>query len=157
MYRSDTNSPYSFQNSCVIETGLSDFHKMTVSVMKTTFQKLKPKIVQYRDYTKFSNDEFRKKLVENLSLQNIPTDRNGLEKFLQICINTLDQFAPRKKKYVRGNNMPFFNKALSSAHKKRTQLRNRFLKKRSYENKKLYTEQRNFCVSLLRKRNTMLI
>ena len=112
---------------------------------------MKPKIVQYRDYTKFSNDEFRKKLVENLSLQNIPTDGNGLEKFLQICINTLDQFAPRKKKYVRGNNMPFFNKALSSAHKKRTQLRNRFLKKRSYKNKKLYTEQRNFCVSLLRK------
>ena len=41
-----------------------------------------------------------KKLVENLSLQNIPTDGNDLEKFLQICINTLDQFAPRKKKYV---------------------------------------------------------
>ena len=25
-----TNSPYSFQNSCVIETGLSDFQMMTV-------------------------------------------------------------------------------------------------------------------------------
>ena len=36
------NSPYSFQNSCVIETGPSDFHKMIVSVMKITFQKLKP-------------------------------------------------------------------------------------------------------------------
>ena len=32
-----TNSPYSFQNSCIIETSLSDFHKMIVSVMKTTF------------------------------------------------------------------------------------------------------------------------
>ena len=28
--------------------------------------------------------------------------------------------APIKKKYVRGNNMPFFNKELSGAHKKRT-------------------------------------
>ena len=37
--------------------------------------------------------------------------------------------------------MPFFNKELSSAHKKRMQLRNRYL----------YTKQRNFCVSLLRK------
>ena len=37
-----TNNPYSFQNSWLIETGLSDFHKMVVSVMKTTFQKLKP-------------------------------------------------------------------------------------------------------------------
>ena len=52
-----TNSPYSFQNSCVIETGLSDFHKMTVSVMKTTFQKLKPKIVNYRDYSGFFSEK----------------------------------------------------------------------------------------------------
>ena len=56
----------------------------------------------------------------------------------------------QEKKYVRGNNMPFLNKELSCAHKKRTQLRNRFLKKRSYQDKKL-TKQRNFCVSLLRK------
>ena len=48
--------------------------------------------------------------------------------------------------------MPFFNKELPSAHKKRTQLRNRYLKKiRSSQNKNLYTKQRNFCVSLLRK------
>ena len=47
--------------------------------------------------------------------------------------------------------MPFFSKELSTAHKKRTQLRNRCLKKRSYQNKRLYTKQRNFCVSLLRK------
>ena len=54
-------------------------------------------------------------------------------------------------KYIRGNNMPFLNKELSKAHKKRTYLRNRFLKKRSDQNKKLYTKQRNYCVSLLRK------
>ena len=50
-----TNNPHSFQNSWVIETGLSDFHKMKVSVMKTAFQKPKPRIVQYRDYNQFSN------------------------------------------------------------------------------------------------------
>ena len=44
-----TNSPYSFQNSCLIGTVLSDFLKMVVSVMTTTFQKFKPRIVQYRD------------------------------------------------------------------------------------------------------------
>ena len=47
--------------------------------------------------------------------------------------------------------MPFFNKELSSAHKKRTQLRNQYLRKRPYQNKRLYTKERNFCVSLLRK------
>ena len=39
-----TNSPLSFQSSSVIETGLSDFHKMIVTVMKITFQKLYLKI-----------------------------------------------------------------------------------------------------------------
>ena len=57
-----TNSPYSFLNFCVIETGLPDFHKMIVSVMKTTSQKLKPRTVQYQDYTQFSNNNFRKNL-----------------------------------------------------------------------------------------------
>ena len=31
-----TNCPGSFQNSCAIETALSDFHKLVVTVMKTT-------------------------------------------------------------------------------------------------------------------------
>ena len=49
-----TSNPCNFQTSCVIETGLSDLHKMTVIVMKNTFQKLKPKIMLYRDYIKLS-------------------------------------------------------------------------------------------------------
>ena len=36
-----TKPPESFQNSSAVETGLSDFHKMTVTVMKTTFEKHK--------------------------------------------------------------------------------------------------------------------
>ena len=60
-----TNNPNSFQNSGVIETGLSDFHKMTVTVMKTSFEKLKPNI------------------ISRLSTENIRVDYNGMEKFLQ--------------------------------------------------------------------------
>ena len=66
--------------------------------MKTTFLNLKPRIVQYRGYTQFSNDNFRKKLLEKLSLENINTNSNGLAKFLQICMNTLHQMALRRKK-----------------------------------------------------------
>ena len=51
---------------------------MTVSVMKTTFQKLKPRIVQYRDYAQFYNDNFRKKLLENLTLDNVNTNSKEL-------------------------------------------------------------------------------
>ena len=77
-----------------------------------------------------------KKLLENLCLENINTNSNGLTKLLQICMNTLDEITQRKKKYICGN-MPFFNK-LSSAHKKRTQLRNPHLRERSCQNKRLH-------------------
>ena len=37
-----TNWPKCFQNSNVFEIGLSDFHKLTLTVLKTYFQKQKP-------------------------------------------------------------------------------------------------------------------
>ena len=43
-----TNHPRCFQNSCPIETGLSNFHKLVVTVMKTTYKKSQPKIIIYR-------------------------------------------------------------------------------------------------------------
>ena len=46
----------SFQHSSVIETGLSDFHKMTVTVMKTFFEKLQPKLLNYKEYKYFETD-----------------------------------------------------------------------------------------------------
>ena len=61
-----TNCPGSFQNLCVIETGLSDFRKMIVTVMKTSYRKIEPKVINYRDYKSFSNEGFRESLLENL-------------------------------------------------------------------------------------------
>ena len=94
-----TNNPNSFQNSGVIKTGLSDFHKMTLTLMKTTFEKIKPDIIHYRDYRKFSNYKFRENLISRLLTENIRVDCNGMEKFLEMCIKTLDELAPHKKKY----------------------------------------------------------
>ena len=109
-----TNNP-SFQNSGVIETGLFDFHKMTVTVMKTTSEKLKPNIIHYRDYRKFSNDKFRENLISRLSTENIRADCNCMEK---VFAKALDELAPQKKKYSRGNNMPFINKTIKKPFEK---------------------------------------
>ena len=54
-----TNYPGLFQNSCVVEIALSDFHKMVVTVMKTSYRKSQPKIMHYHNYKNFSNDIFR--------------------------------------------------------------------------------------------------
>ena len=47
--------------------------------------------------------------------------------------------------------MPFINKTLYKEIMTRSRLRNKFLKGRSEENKKKYSKQCNYCVSLLRK------
>ena len=44
-----TSKPLSFKNTYVIETGLSDLHKMIVAVMKIQFPKMKPQVVNYRN------------------------------------------------------------------------------------------------------------
>ena len=72
-----TNHPLSFQNSCVLETGLSDFHKMTVTIMKASFQRLQPRIINYRDYRRFQNDVFREELLSELLNVNIGENEEG--------------------------------------------------------------------------------
>ena len=42
----------------IIETGLSDFHKMTLTLMKVFYKKQEPNIVTYRYYKHFSNEAF---------------------------------------------------------------------------------------------------
>ena len=54
--------PKSFQTTCVIETGLSDFHRMTVSVLKI----LPPRIISYRDFSNYHNANFTNSLTEIL-------------------------------------------------------------------------------------------
>ena len=109
-----TNNPLSFQSSGVIETGLSDLHKMIGAVMKTTYQKLHPKTTHYRDYNTFSNNNFSEHLLSALVMENLDTN-NCLEKFFVVCVKTLNRLAPYKKRYLRGNNMPFMDKSLSRA------------------------------------------
>ena len=45
-----TNRPKSLQNSMVIETGLSDFHNMCITVMKMCYSKQKPSIIHYHKF-----------------------------------------------------------------------------------------------------------
>ena len=53
-----TNNLRSFRNSSVIEAGLSDFHRTVVTAMKTSFQRLKSRVVNYRDYRSLKNKVF---------------------------------------------------------------------------------------------------
>ena len=62
-----TNKKYFFKNTCTIETGASDFHRMIYTQLKLTYQKLPPKTVEFRDYRHFKQDEFEQDLMQALS------------------------------------------------------------------------------------------
>ena len=53
-----TNKTRNFQNLCVTETSLSDFHKIMVTALRMQFRKLKSRVLLYRDYKHFSNESF---------------------------------------------------------------------------------------------------
>ena len=65
-----TNHPKCFQNSGVYETGISDFHKSTFKYSK----KAKPRIIKYRDYKHFDNNDFRDEMIRELLSINIQSD-----------------------------------------------------------------------------------
>ena len=54
-----TNCPKSSMNTQTVETGLSDFQKLTLTVLKIHYAKPSTKIAAYRDYKNFSDENFR--------------------------------------------------------------------------------------------------
>ena len=85
-----------------------------------------------------------------LLIYSFESSDEGLQKFHKTTMDTLNSFAPIKKN-ARGNQMPFMTKNLSKEIMTRSRLRNKYLKHKTEENRLLYTQQRNKCVSLLRK------
>ena len=68
-----------------------------------------------------------------------------------MCQKTIIHYTPVKQKYVRGNHLLYMDITLSTAIIHRNRFCNKFLKNKTDENKRKYTKQRNYCVSLLRK------
>ena len=143
-----TNKPRSFQNSIVLETGLSDFHLLTTTVLKTTYRKKPPKVIIYRDYKKYSPYSFQRDLES--SLKNKDLSKLSNDDFHSLLMRLVDNHAPQKRKYLRGNDQPFMTKQLRKEHMKRTMLLNNFRKNKSENNWIAFKKQRNYCVKLLR-------
>ena len=62
---------------------------MIVTVMKTSYQKIEPRILNYQDYKSFSNEGFRESLLENLKgklSENLWQKLKQFYKYLQNCV-----------------------------------------------------------------------
>ena len=71
---------------------MPDFHKMTVTVLRYFFKKSEPKVILYRDYKNFTNDNypsFIKELSGNLNI----TNNTVLDSFFDICREALNKKA----------------------------------------------------------------
>ena len=141
-----TNCPMSFQNTKVLANGLSDFHKMPITVLKLKFQKAKPKEVTYRDYKKFNGIQFKHDL--KLALQN---GYNTYESFDKIVLETLDKHAPLKKKIIRANHAPYMTKQLRKAIMHRSQLQTKYFKTKKDSDNVMFKKQINYVSRLYKK------
>ncbi len=62
-----TNQKHNFLKSQSFETGFSDFHHMIYTILKTTYAKIPPKVVRYRNYKKFSEPKFFGDVIADLA------------------------------------------------------------------------------------------
>ena len=148
-----TNRPRSFKNNVTVETGLSDHHRMVLTVLRSHHVRLQPTTIHYRDYNQFSTDAFIADLQFEYESQPISyTDPNlAYNEFCNTFKAILDKHAPLKSKVIRGNQAPFMSKELSKGIMTRSRLKNKFNKHKTKENWKAYKIQRNKCVHLRKK------
>ena len=141
-----TNRGRNFQQTTAVETGLSDFHKMVVTVLKASLDKQKPNVVNYRDYRNFREEVFRQDLQKQIA--DLDVQRLTYTSFQGAFGHVLDKHAPMKKRYIRANDSPFMNRTL---HKAFMRLKNKYNKNRTAENWDAFRRQRNLCVKISRK------
>ena len=142
-----TNSPRSFFQTETLFIGLTNFHKLVISVFETTFLKSKPKEIIYRDFKKFIEESFN----EELSLKLTNECVKNYSSFENIFLDTLNHHAPVKKKLLRANHAPYITKTLRKAIMRRSNLQTKYFKTRTPESLKKYRKQKNYCRRLYKK------
>ena len=123
------NCPKNFQELSTLEIGLSDFHKMVLTVFKSEAPNLTFKVVSYKRHKHFDNDKF--KLVSGKLFTQDPLTVDYEIK--DTIIDSLNKHAPSKRKYLRANHSNLITKELNQAIMQRSKLCNLYLKIRSDE------------------------
>ena len=91
-----SNKPKNLFKTNTVFTGLSDFHKLVLSVFKTTFPKSKPKEITYRNFKNFNEENFNQELKISLEEKCV----KDYASFENVFLDTLNKHAPLKKKVL---------------------------------------------------------
>ena len=140
-----TNSNRSFQYTLAISTGISDVHKMIITVLKTTFKKCKPREITYRSFRNFDERLF------TIDLENRFVNCKNVIELESKFLGVTENHAPLKKRTVRANEAPYMTKALKKAIADRSRLENRYYKTKTDSSLRAYKKQKHFCSRLYKK------
>ena len=147
-----TNRPRRFLNSCALELGISDCHKMVCTSLRAHVSRMKSKNILYRTLKQFNDTAFSNDIKSSLLSEHTLVDTNSsYDSLLNVFIKCLERHAPLKKKKVRGNQSSFMNKDFRKAIMKRSSLKSKYNKNKNKVNRDLLKKQRNLCVSLRKK------
>jgi len=142
-----SNQKYGLQKTGSWDTGLSDFHHLIYTQLKSRYTRLQPRKVNYRCYNNFIEENF----LTDLSLKITSSNINEIESFENKFETVLNRHAPRKSRIIRGNEKPHVNKDLRKAIMDRSRLRNIYQRSQRYSDRCAYRKQRNFVCSMNRK------
>ena len=81
-----------------VSSGLSDCHKLVLTVLKTSIPKGNPRKINHRDYKKFDSLKFNNELKNVHTIENIENCTKFDEKFLKVLV----KHAPLKNKAIEG-------------------------------------------------------
>lgn len=83
-----------FQNFCTFKTRLPDFHKMTLTLLKSSFPKQTSRILSYSKYEFFNHSLFRDRVLSKLSDLNLGIGNKCPKHSKKICFLVLNIIAP---------------------------------------------------------------
>ena len=117
-----------------------------VHFLKSKFQRLPPKNIEFRDYKKFDEKLFLQELGSiNFGELFANDNADNYDILTKKVRAVIDKHAPIKSKKVRGNNKPFVTKDLRRAIMKRSRLRNKYNNWKSRENYIAYRQAKRDC------------
>ena len=101
------------------ETGLSGHHHMIYTILKTKFEKFKPKKSIYRNFKQYDSDQFKLNIFISMSAMG------AYAAYKNSFVSILDNHSSMKTKNLRGNQKPHFNKNLRKQIMIRSCLKNK--------------------------------
>ena len=126
----------------VLRRGLSDFHKLVVTIYKCICQITSQRLSVTKTIKTLAIVVFLRSCCLEALNKNKSIFHNAIE--------VLEKYAPEKQKHIRANQAGFMDSKLNHAIMLRSKLLNNILKSRSNKDREAYKKQRKLCVSLLR-------